>query len=545
MDYKHELKLLINGQIESSAEVLEKYSKDASLFQVMPDCVVFPKNSSDIEKIVGYVAKNKKDNQNLSVTVRAAGSCMAGGALNESIIVDTNRYIKGIKSWGENSAVVLPGTMYRDFEKESLARGLLLPCFTASKELNAIGGMVGNNAAGEKTLKYGKMENYVLKTKMVFADGKEREIKPLSETELEEKKKQDDFEGKIYKELDDLLINNSALIENARPKVSKNSAGYYLWNIKHDGVFDLNKLIVGSQGTLGVVTEVEIGLIKPPTKSKMLVIFLRHIDNLGEIVNEILKEKPETLESYDDSTLKLAIRFLPELMKVMKTKNFFKMAISFIPEVFMFFKGGFPKLVLLAEFTGDDENKLELSAEKVRDSLKRFHPATHITQSAMDEEKYMTIRRESFSLLRKHIHGKRTAAFIDDVIVRPEYLPEFLPKLRAILDKYKLFYTIAGHAGDGNFHVIPLMDMHNKKNKEVILPISKEVYELVHQYHGSITAEHNDGIIRTPFLEQMYGPEIVGLFKKVKNIFDPQNILNPGKKVGGSFEYIESHIVSE
>jgi FAD/FMN-containing dehydrogenase len=229
----------------------------------------------------------------------------------------------------------------------------------------------------------------------------------------------------------------------------------------------------------------------------------------------------------------------------MKAKNFFKMAISFLPEVGMFLRGGLPKLVLLAEFTGDSDEELEKSAEKVRNSLKRFHPTTRITHSALEEEKYMTIRRESFNLLRKHVHGKRTAPFIDDVIVRPEFLPEFLPKLKAILDKYKLFYTIAGHAGNGNFHVIPLMDMHDKKNKKLILPVSKEVYSLVHQYQGSITAEHNDGIIRTPFLEQMYGSEVIELFKKVKNIFDPQNIFNPGKKIGGSFEYIESHIVSE
>ncbi|MFZ3020408.1 MAG: FAD-binding oxidoreductase [Minisyncoccia bacterium] len=550
MDYKHELKLLISGQVESSEETLEKYSRDASLFKVMPECVVFPKNVSDIEKVVSFVASNKKENPKLSITARAGGSCMAGGSLNESIILDTKKYINGTRSWGNDYAVVSAGTMYRDFEKESLARDLLLPCFTASKNMNAIGGMVGNNSAGEKTLKYGKMEKYIRRSKMVFADGKERLVEPLFEDALEAKKKQNDFEGQIYRELDELIESNKELIEKARPNVSKNSAGYYLWNVKQNGVFDLNKLIVGAQGTLGITTEVEIGLVKPSAKSKMLVIFLKKLDNLGEIVNEILKENPETLESYDDSTLRFSIKYLPELLKLMKAKSFFKMAISFIPEVLMFLKGGLPKLVLLVEFTGDSDDALEKSAEKVRDSLKRFHTSTHITGSALEEEKYMTIRRESFNLLRKHVHGKRTAPFIDDVIVRPEFLPEFLPKLRAILDKYKLFYTIAGHAGNGNFHVIPLMDMLDKRNKKIILPISKEVYSLVHEYHGSITAEHNDGIIRTPFLEQMYGTEIIGLFRKTKNIFDPQNIFNPGKKVGGfamdlgSFEYIENHIVS-
>lgn len=542
---KEELKKIISGEVEDNESTLIKYSKDASIFKVKPKLVIFPRDSADIEKVVKFASENKKNDPNLSITARAGGSCMAGGPLNESIILDTTKYLVGIKSWANDSAVVMLGTMYKDFEIESLARDLLLPCFTASKNLNAIGGMIGNNSAGEKTLKYGQMDRYVKKLKMVFSDGVEREIRPLSVDELEQKKKQDDFEGKIYREVDELVESNKELIEKARPKVSKNSAGYYLWNVKQNGIFDLNKLIVGSQGTLGIVTEAEIGLVRPAKKSKMLVIFLKHLDNLGEIVNEILKGDPETLESYDDSTLKFAIKFLPDLAKAMKAKSFLKMIFSFIPEALMSVKGGFPKLVLLVEFTGDSDEELEKSAEKVRESLKKFHTSTRITKSELEEEKYLTIRRESFNLLRKHVRNKRTAPFIDDIIVRPEFLPEFLPRLRTILDKYKLFYTIAGHAGNGNFHIIPLMNFKEKKNKELILPVSKEVYSLVHEYQGSITAEHNDGIIRTPFLEQMYGTEVVGLFKKTKEIFDPQNIFNPGKKVGGSFDYIESHITSE
>ncbi|MEX0910137.1 MAG: FAD-linked oxidase C-terminal domain-containing protein, partial [Candidatus Paceibacterota bacterium] len=147
-----------------------------------------------------------------------------------------------------------------------------------------------------------------------------------------------------------------------------------------------------------------------------------------------------------------------------------------------------------------------------------------------------------FSLLREHIKGKRTAPFIDDIIVRPEFLAEFLPRLQAILDEYNLIYTVAGHAGDGNFHIIPLMDMTDNKNHEVILELSDRVYDLVLQFEGSITAEHNDGIIRTPYLEQMYGADIVALFKEVKHMFDPQNIFNPGKKVGGTKADIKRYL---
>jgi FAD/FMN-containing dehydrogenase len=160
-----------------------------------------------------------------------------------------------------------------------------------------------------------------------------------------------------------------------------------------------------------------------------------------------------------------------------------------------------------------------------------------------DSEKYWTIRRESFNLLRQHVHGRRTAPFVDDIIVPPASMPEFLPKMRAILDEYKLVYTIAGHAGNGNFHIIPLMDMHEPSNAKAIDEVSDKVYDLVLSFKGSITAEHNDGIIRTPYLAKQFSPEVIDLFKKTKDAFDPTNIFNPRKKVGATKEYMLAHLV--
>ena len=197
----------------------------------------------------------------------------------------------------------------------------------------------------------------------------------------------------------------------------------------------------------------------------------------------------------------------------------------------------------MAEVTGDNEAEVLRRAIAIKTAVKPFRYKTHVAKSAAEVEKYWKIRRESFNLLRKHVKGKKTAPFIDDIIVDPHKMPEFLPKLQKILDDNKLIYTIAGHAGNGNFHIIPLMDLANPLSGDLILDVSKKVYELVAQYKGSITAEHNDGIIRTPFLSYMYSPEIIELFKAVKTIFDPLNIFNPGKKVGGSFDYIREHLV--
>jgi FAD/FMN-containing dehydrogenase len=255
--------------------------------------------------------------------------------------------------------------------------------------------------------------------------------------------------------------------------------------------------------------------------------------DIGSIVNVAIAQHPESIESYDDNTLKVAVKFFGDFLKKKKVLGMLKFMFSFIPEFFMMVSGGMPKMVLLIEFAGDSHEEIQTKALSLARALKdQFHVLTHVTHSEAEESKYWDVRHESFNLLRKHVQGKHTAPFIDDFVVRPEYLPEFLPKLDLILKKYNLTYTIAGHPGDGNFHIIPLMDLKDPKTRDIILTLSDEVYDLVIMYKGSITAEHNDGIIRSPYLEKQYGSIVTDLFKQTKEIFDPQTIFNPHKKVG-------------
>jgi FAD/FMN-containing dehydrogenase len=552
---KEEIQKFFKGEVFDDEETLKEYSHDASLFEVRPKLVVWPKDSDDLKNLVKYINEKKKDNPGISLTMRSAGSDMTGGPLGESIVADTTKHLNHTGEIKAEGTIIEPGVFYRDFEVKTLEKGLLLPCFPASKNLCALGGMVSNNCAGEKTLRYGKMENFVLETRVIFSDGREYEVKPLSQRELELKMKQGDFEGNLYKKLFKLLEDNREAIEEARPKVSKNSAGYYLWNVWDGETFNLNKLIVGSQGTLGIVTEAKVRLVPVEPVSKLFVIFLPDLSRIAEIVNIALPTEPESIESYDDDTLKLAMRFLPEMIKTLKPKHFLKLLISFIPEALMIIRRGLPKMVVLVEYTGKDEDEVDAKLDTLWEKLKPFKYQMRKTKSEEEAGKYWTIRRESFNLLRKHTKGRRTAPFVDDVVVLPEHMPEFLPKMREILDRYKLVYSIAGHAANGNFHIIPLMDMRDKKNVEVIEKVSEEVYSLVAQYNGSITGEHNDGIIRTPYLGKMYNGKVLELFKQTKEIFDSQDIFNPGKKVpdftkteedrGGTLKYMAKHIAIE
>jgi len=431
-------------------------------------------------------------------------------------------------------------------------------------------------------LKYGKTEDYILQSKVIFADGNEYLVKSLDKNELEKKIAQGDFEGNVYKNIFNLIKEKEEDIKHAKPNVSKNSAGYYIWNVlspklkenflallhpadgtfrqqnfssvsdtQNSFVFDLNKLLVGSQGTLGIATEITFKLISENKHSKLVVIFMNDMAPLGRLVDEILTFNPETLETYDDKTMKLAVKFFPDFLKNKGFIGMFKFMWSFLPEFFMMLTGGFPKLIVLAEFAGENEKVVDDKCAELVKKIKNFKLKVRITRSETEANKYWDIRRESFALLRKHVKGMRTAPFIDDIIVRPEFLPKFLPEVNNILNKYpSLVYTIAGHAGDGNFHIIPLMDFKRPDTAQVILDAGEKVYDLVLRYQGSITAEHNDGLIRTPYLRKMYGDKIVEIFKEIKNIFDVKNIFNPGKKVadeslGGTKEYIKTHIALE
>ena len=276
-----------------------------------------------------------------------------------------------------------------------------------------------------------------------------------------------------------------------------------------------------------------------------MAIFMNVLEPLGRLVDEILPFNPETLETYDDKTMKLAVKFFPDFLKTKGFLGLIKFMWSFLPELGMMITGGFPKMILLVEFAGENDEEANEQCVKLKEKIKHFNLKVHITRSIAEAGKYWDIRRESFSLLRKHVKDKRTAPFIDDIIVRPEFLPKFIPELNKILGNYDITYTIAGHAGDGNFHIIPLMDFKRPDTAKIILELSDKVYDLVIRYHGSITAEHNDGIVRTPYLEKMYGERVYNLFKQTKIIFDSKNIFNPGKKIGGSKEYIANHLAIE
>jgi FAD/FMN-containing dehydrogenase len=540
-----ELKSAIKGDVATDEATLTEYSHDASIFEIKPKVVVFPRDQEDAESLVEFINRHKKEHPNLSLTGRAAGTDMSGGPLSESIIVAFGKYFNHAPVINGNIATTEPGVFYRDFETETLKHNLIFPSYPASRGICAMGGIFNNNSGGEKSLQYGKTEKYVKRIKAVLSDGKTYELKKLNEKELDEKIKQEDFEGKIYKKIYKLINDNYEDIMRAKPDVSKNSAGYFLWNVynRENNTFDLTQLWVGSQGTLGLMLEGDLELVPVREHRGMLIIYLQDMSHLGQIINSVLELNPESFESYDDNTLKLALKYFPEFAKQLGFLGMIQAGLAFLPAFFELFTGkNLPKLVLQVDFTSNDKNEVEEKLEALKRRLAPLHPAIQTAQEGQ-EKKYWLVRRESFNLLRKKIRDKHTAPFIDDFVVKPEYIAQVIPRVTDILKQYPEFiYTVAGHVGDGNFHIIPLADIKDPRVRTAIPEISDKVYKIVAEYKGSTTGEHNDGLIRTPYLKQMYGESIVKLFEETKKIFDPENIFNPGKKVGGSLDYAMSHL---
>ncbi len=546
MNITEEIKKIISGDITENEEEKIKYTRDTSIFEMMPEVVVHPKDAQDIKNLVKFVTEHKKNNPNLSLTCRSAGTCMSGGTLTESIQLEFTKYMNHIKSIGDDYAVAEPGIYYRDFEKRTLEeKNLYFPSYPASRELCAVGGIVNNNSGGEKTLIYGKTNKWVRQIRVVLADGNEYVLEKISKAELEKKMTMQNFEGDLYRNVFNLITKNQELLKKSHIDVTKNSSGYNLWDIWDGENFDLTQVFCGAQGTLGIMLDAKLGLVKKASHEKLYIAFFKNVNQLPEFTKKILELKPTSLELTDDHTFKLYLKFAREMAEILGSGGLLKTIKLFTPETLLVLKHGIPKFVALIEFEGNDEHELNQKIKEVAKIIKEQKIVGHYCKTKLEREKYWKLRRDTFKLFREKIKDKHSVPFVDDVCVKPEFLPEFIPKMQEILDRNKILYTISGHLGDGNLHAIPLMDLSDPKNREKIYSVADEIYELTSKYKGTYTAEHNDGLMRGPYLEEEYGKEMLQVFRELKNIFDPLNIFNPHKKSDATFEYAKRYMITD
>jgi FAD/FMN-containing dehydrogenase len=539
----NEVKAVFKGEITAEKVDRLHYSHDASIYQLIPEAVLFPKDSTDIQRLVKLVASKKYTYPSLSITPRSAGTDMSGGAIGNSLLLDMTKHFNTISSVTSDSAHLQPGVYYRDFDPLAAAQGGLLGCVPASRMLCTVGGMVANNSGGEQSLRYGNTENFVTALKVMFADGNEYTVEPLNKRQLKLKIAQGDYEGELYRRLYTLIETHYDHIKNARPQVSKNSMGYNLWSVwdRDTGIFDLTKLITGSQGTLGIITDIHFKLVPRAKHSGLLVLYLPTIKQLDTIIPAVMKHHPASFEGFDEMTFELGIKYFKLFRRQMGTKAWLQQQTALLSSVAKF-RGHLPSMVLMVEFEGDSHQSVQAKIAKLQLALKTHKIRTEVAGDEISSSRFWQIRRAAFDLLHERIKSKYASPFIDDLTVQPKYAPEFLPRLRAIIRKYKLPATIQGHFGDGNFHIIPLLDIAHQPDQLKLEPVMREIVPLVLEYHGTLAGEHNDGMVRGPWLPAVFGNEMYQLFRETKEIFDPMYIFNPHKKTDASWDFSMEHI---
>jgi FAD/FMN-containing dehydrogenase len=534
---------LMKGEVSTDTADRERVSRDASVYELMPDVVINPLDSTDIKKLVSFVSKNKSNYPKLSITPRSAGTCMSGGSIGSSILIEMTTHFNAIESLEGPLLRTQPGVYMRDIDPVLLEKNMHLGCVPASRAINTIGGMVGNNSGGERSLQYGNTERWVRELKVVFADGNEYTVKPLNRKQLELKLAEDTYEASLYRGVYELIEANYDLVKNARPHVNKNSMGYNLWSVwdRDTGMFDMTRLISGSQGTLGIITDITIEAVPKAPHSGLLLAYLPSIKNLGEVIATVMHHEPATFEGFDNITFNLGLKYFRTFRKQLGTKEWLRQQSILLKSVAKF-KGHIPSMFLMIEFDGQSKGEVLEKISILHDDLQSFKLKMDIEADEASSAPFWKIRRAALSLLQNQVHGRYASPFIDDMAVPPRHLPKFVPQLRKVIRKYKLPATIQGHFGDGNFHVIPLMDIAGTKDQAKLEPVMRELIPIVLKYGGTMAGEHNDGMVRGPWLPAMFGQDMYHIFKQTKEIFDPQYIFNPHKKTDASWEFSMSHI---
>lgn len=518
-----DLQKLLKGDVRFDAVSRLLYSTAACNYRIKPLGVVAPKDAADVHDLLRYAHA-----RGISVTARGAGSSVTGSALGEGVIIDFSRYMNRIIKLDAEafSAEVEPGVVCGDLNKKLLPCGLFFPPDPSSSDFCTIGGMIGNNASGARSVKYGSTKDHILSLDVAMANGEGFSVKSVSAGQDAFKSIMSDEGdlGHIYRQTLKLILENENAIEEDKPKCPKNSSGYNLNDVLGEGKFDLNKLICGSEGTLGLVTRAQLALTNLPEAKATALAFFYDLKESGIAVNEILKLGPSIIEIMDN-------RFM-EMMRKRK-----------IDAARMLEDGA--EAVLLVEFDGSCRDSVQESLHMMKKSIAGGRePLAFCIKEACEpkeQENLWAVRKAAVPMLSSIEGPKRPVPFIEDCAVSPNLLPQFIKGLQDIFADHGVQAAICGHAGDGNLHVRPLLNIKEPSDVNVMRVIAGATCELVANLKGTLSAEHGDGLCRTPFLPAFF-KKTYPLFAKVKKIFDPKGILNPGKVIPNEGQSIADNL---
>lgn len=523
----------LHGEVIATVPARRYFSTDASIFSVPPAMIVYPKDENDVRKTARFAWQLAERGRVIPVTARGSGTDLNGAALGSGIILAFPAHMHRILELDEKSGTVVvePGTNYGKLQQTLQTHGRFLPPAPASLEYSTIGGAVANNATGDRSVKYGDTRAFVKGLRVVLSNGEVIETRRLSKREVNHKLGLSTFEGEIYRAIDSLVEGGQdALDKVATLAVARNGAGYALGDIKRrDGSFDLTPLIVGSQGTLGIVTEIAMDTEILSQESSLYVAYFDDLQHLQAAVTELrgLPDVPSAIEMVDGHLLDIAHEFNANLLKGIISPPF-------------------PKAVLLVEFdtTGDRaKKKLGKRAQKI---FERYASHHQLETNREDQERLWSIRHAAAIVMNASGDNRRKAVpVIGDGIVPIEHLGEFIDGTYKVFSHNQVQVAIWGHAGDGNLHAEPVLDLAQVGDRQKAFRMLDDYNNLVISLGGSTSVQAGDGRLLAPYLQQLYGGEMYELFQKVKQVFDPYGLLNPGVKINVRLEDIKPLVRQE
>ena len=525
--YLNELQSQLTGHVTESKEARDYFSTDGSIFTMEPEAIVYPKNTADVRKTVAFLAERAASGKKIGLIGRGRGTDQGGGAVGHGIQMVFPAHMDKLLRLDKDTVTVQPGILYKTLQQTLHTHGRFLPPYPSSINFSTLGGAVANNACGEKTFKYGATRDYVKSLKVVLSDGSLIETHRISARELNRKKGQSDLEGQIYRQVDSLILDHEDLIAKHQPHTSKNAAGYALGRVRgKDGSFDLGQVIVGSQGTLGLVTEITFKTMAWNPRTTLLVGFFDDLKKAGLAITKLAPLGPSAMELADYHLLDFLRKHRPQDIE------------GLVPETL-------PKIIVLVEFDETSQLSQTIHSKRAGRLLAKYAASYRVSTDPVEQEALWKIRRSAAAVIWMNDGPKKALPFIEDGVVPAAKLPEFLEKTYKLLNKYELEIAVWGHAGDANLHMQPFLDLSKKKDVDKLFDLSREFFDMVIAMGGSTCAEHNDGLMRAPYLQKLYGPEMYDLFLATKRIFDPLDFLNPNKKVNVTEEYARQFVRSE
>ena len=518
-DFK-DLSARLKGELHWSETLRRLYATDASAYRELPDAVALPRDADDLKELVSFARKNS-----IPLIPRTAGTSLAGQVVGKGIIVDVSKYMNIILEINpdESWVRVQPGVIRDDLNRALQDQGLFFPPETSTSNRAMIGGMIGNNSCGANSIVYGSTRDHILELKVLLSDGSEVSFSSLDKAEYENKLGLDSLEGELYRqiqnELSDPGTRDSIQKEYPKASIHRRNTGYAVDDLlrqqpfENEGIpFNLCRFLAGSEGTLAFISEARLRLSPLPPKHNVLV--CPHFSS----IEDSLKANLVAMQ-HDPTACELMDHYILDCTKDNKAQ-----------EANRFFVEGNPKAILIIELRSDSEADLDTRANALIEDLRSQGLGMHFPiLSSRDAPKAWELRKAGLGLLANIRGDAKPVPVVEDTAVDVKDLPMYIAEFNQLMTSHDLYCVHYAHAGAGELHLRPIIDLKTSRGQELFHTVLKDVAELVKKYQGSLSGEHGDGRLRGEFIPFMVGEKNYALLKRIKNTWDPHGIFNPGK----------------